>query len=658
MKIRLLTLIALALLNFACSVNKLITEANESFDRQEYFAAAEKIKIVGQKVKDKSQKSNLNFKLAESYRELGNYSAASIGYKNALRSGYQDSTISLRYADALRGAGKPDEAKLIYEARLKKDPKNKRTANGLESIRRFQQWQEIPELYMIENLKNVNSTANDQIVQILPYLPPTICIRSSREIPSEKAINPVTGQKYSGFFTSTLDSNKQKWSIPILLKEPNSLNSPSEELALNFDPNSKLIVFERTLIQPQKPAICKLFFILKKDGQWTLPSPIPFTNDNADYSNPMITEDGKTLWFASNRSGGNGGFDLWKSVITSSTEFTDPENAGNEINTSGNEICPFQKSNEFIYFSSDFHPGIGGYDIFQAQRNNGIWQIEQLPPPINSCGDDLSIQFYGNSEKGFFTSNRKGSRGLDIYSFYLPPKLFQCFGKIHDSETDSILPEVNVRIVGSDGSSQTIRSVNGRFQADLKPENDYAIVVFANGYLNAQAKLSTRGLHEPKEFEVDIKSIPTNKPIRIDNINYESGKWDLLPEAKSSLDKLVDLLKLNPEAVIEISAHTDDLGEKKFNQELSVKRAASVTSYLREKGISDKNLNSSGFGDSMPLIVTRKLAMKYDFIHEGEALNPSTIENLADDNLKEIARGLNRRTEFKVLQAGKLPDLK
>lgn len=659
MKIKfLIVLIAFTLLASSCSVSKLISEADNSFSRKEYFMASEKYRLANQKVKDKSQKPSLYYNLAESYRQLGNYTKATIWYKNAIRSGYKDSSVELIYADALRGAGKPDEAKSIYEAELKKDPKNKWASNGLESVRLIQEWKEVPELYQIGNMKSVNSVSNDQVVQILPVIDQTICLRSSREDIPNKKINPVTGQKYADFFTSSFDSIKQKWSVPTLMKEPNTLNSPDEEEFLNFDQTSKLIVFAKAVPQVGKPATSQLFFLQKKDGQWTSPTPVSFIADGADYSSSMITEDGKTLWFASNRSGGKGGFDIWESSISEPGVFSEPENAGDEINTSGNEVYPYQKPNGFFYFSSDFHPGLGGFDIFQAQKNSGKWQIEQLPPPVNSPGDDLSIQFYGNREKGFFSSNRKGSRGIDVYSFYLPPKLFQCFGKIHDSETDSILPDVNIRIVGSDGSSQKIRSVNGRFQADLNPESDYAIVVFANGYLNAQAKLSTRGLRQAKEFEVNIKSIPTNKPIRIDNINYESGKWELLPQAKSSLDKLVDLLKLNPEAIIEISAHTDDLGNEEFNLELSGKRAASVVQYLNEKGISDKNLKARGYGESMPLKVNRKLAKQYEFLHEGEQLNATIIEKLESENLKEIVRGLNRRTEFRVLRVGSVPDFK
>lgn len=658
MKIKTLLFFAVTILSSACSVNKLVSDANNSFVRKEFYTASEKYRSVNYKIKDRSQKAIIYFNMAESYRQLGEYSKAAIWYKNAKRLGYKDSNLELLYADALRGAGKPDEAKAIYESENQKDPKRKWASNGLESIRQIQEWKELQELYLIENLKPVNSFSNDLMVQIIPEKEQSICLRSSRETVPDKKINPATGQKYAGFFTSGFDSIKQKWKDPELIKTPASLNSPEEEEFMNFDPSMQLIVFARTIEQPQKPAVSQLFFILKKDGQWQNPVPVVFSTDGFDYADPMITKDGKTLWFSSNRTSGAGNFDIWSSKISADGIFSEPENAGNEINTAGNEIFPFQKPNGFMYFSSDFHPGIGGYDIFQAQMIDNKWKINPLPPPINSAGDDLSIQFFGNREKGFFSSNRKGSKGLDIYSFFLPPTLFQCFGHIRDSETDSILPDVNIRVVGSDGSSQKIRSVNGQFQASLNPGNDYAIVVFANGYLNAQAKISTRNLNQAKEFEVDIKPVPTNRPIRMDNINYEIGKWEILPQSKNALEKLINLLKLNPEAIIEISSHTDDIGDDKFNQELSEKRASSVVKYLIENGIQAKNLKAKGSGESNPLKVTGKISKQYNFLQEGELLNSATIEKLNNEKLKEITRSLNRRTEFKVLQPASNSDSK
>ena len=113
MKIKILILIAAVFLGSSSSLNKLISDANNSFIRKEYFAASEKYKLANQKVKDKSQKSSIYYNLAESYRFMGDYTKAAIWYKNAIRSGHLDSTAQLRYADASRGAGKPEMAQPI-----------------------------------------------------------------------------------------------------------------------------------------------------------------------------------------------------------------------------------------------------------------------------------------------------------------------------------------------------------------------------------------------------------------------------------------------------------------------------------------------------------------------------------------------------------------
>src|SRR5664280_600805 len=105
MKIKFPVLILVMILNTACSVNKLISEANSSFSRKEYFMASEKLKLVNQKVKDKTLKPTLYFNLAESYRQMGDYTKAAIWYRNSIRSGNKDANIELLYADALRGAG-------------------------------------------------------------------------------------------------------------------------------------------------------------------------------------------------------------------------------------------------------------------------------------------------------------------------------------------------------------------------------------------------------------------------------------------------------------------------------------------------------------------------------------------------------------------------
>jgi peptidoglycan-associated lipoprotein len=345
MYIRIPIIASLIFIISSCSVNRLVTDANTSFSKHEYFAASEKYKVAQQKIKDSSKKSSVYFNMAESYQKLGDYAKAATWYKSALRTGYKDSTLELRYADALRGSGKPELALPVYETVRKSDPRNKWAINGAESVNLISKWKKTPELYIVENLKSINSIQHDVVSQIVPDSEKSIILRSSRENPGEKKVNPATGQKFSSFYTATFDTLKKKWSPPLLLSEPATANSPEEEIDINISTNKKLIVFARLVQQPLKPAISQLFCMQKNNEEWSTPEIIQFCTEEADFTHPMLTEDGKTLWFASNKTGGNGGFDIWKSTISSSGTFSEPENAGPEINTPGNEIFPFEKPN-------------------------------------------------------------------------------------------------------------------------------------------------------------------------------------------------------------------------------------------------------------------------------------------------------------------------
>jgi len=157
------------------------------------------------------------------------------------------------------------------------------------------------------------------------------------------------------------------------------------------------------------------------------------------------------------------------------------------------------------------------------------------------------------------------------------------------------------------------------------------------------------GLTDSKDFRVDLYLTPTDAPIKLENINYEFGKWDLLPGSIAALDSLAEILALNPTITIELMAHTDHVGSEQFNFELSQKRAQSVVDYLIQKGVNPKRLVAKGYGETWPKTVTRQLAEQYNFLKRGDELTEAFINKLATPEQKEIAQGINRRTEFRVL---------
>jgi peptidoglycan-associated lipoprotein len=182
----------------------------------------------------------------------------------------------------------------------------------------------------------------------------------------------------------------------------------------------------------------------------------------------------------------------------------------------------------------------------------------------------------------------------------------------------------------------------------LKPETEYIFAAYKDGFLRDKATANTIGLDDSKDFRFEMYLTPTDAPIKVDNINYEFGSWELLESSKMALDTLIQILVFNPTITIELMAHTDHVGSNEFNFDLSQKRAQSVVDYLIEKGINPDRLVAKGYGETWPKTVTRNMAKEYDFLKRNDELTEEFIMALPKEQ-QEIAQSLNRRTEFRVL---------
>ena len=169
------------------------------------------------------------------------------------------------------------------------------------------------------------------------------------------------------------------------------------------------------------------------------------------------------------------------------------------------------------------------------------------------------------------------------------------------------------------------------------------------GHLNSSKSLSTLKEKDSKVFKNDFKLPSISKPVKMENIFYEFGQWNLTPESQKELDNLVKLLNDNPNITIELSAHTDSVGTAESNMELSQKRANTAVEYLIGKGIAKDRLVPKGYGESQPVAVDAFLAKRYGFLKEGDILTPDFIASLPAD-YQAICNQINRRTEFRVLR--------
>lgn len=649
---------ALFTLNVQAQKDHLVV-ANLAYEAKEYYSAINLFKKAYAKEKEKANKAEIIYRLAECYRFVNDSKQAETWYRKAASIKYPEPLVQLYLADAMKANGKYDEAIAEYEKYAEMVPSDPRGKNGAESCALAQKWVDNPTRYTVENEVQLNGKEMDFAPAWASEDQKTIYFTSSRSNAAGGDIDGWTGQGFTDIFEATLD-NKGKWSKPKPL--PATINSVYNEGACVYNADFTQLIFTRCGVQKKKTMGCELYSSKKDGNNWSEPELLPFFPlDEGDDStqitvgHPALSKDGKTLVFAADVVGGKGGRDLWASKFDEEKKrWGKPVNLAS-VNTPGNEMYPFIHNDGTLYFASDGHMGMGGLDIFMADPQGDSWvNVTNLRAPINSSADDFAIIFEKEQEKGYFTSNRPEGKGSDdIYSFMLPALKFTLSGTVIDYKTRQPIKDAVVSIVGTDGSSLEVTTdKQGKYVFDLAPATSYVITAGKKDfYLNKTGKTTSVGFEEDKDLVADFELDPINRVIDLPNIFYDLAKWDLRPESKVALDGLIETLNDNPTIVIELGSHTDTRGSDSNNLSLSQKRAQSVVDYLIENGIDSDRLVAKGYGETTPKV----LEFDSGSFKAGSVINDAFVNRQPTNDLKEEAHQLNRRTEFKVLRSDYVP---
>ncbi|HZL11405.1 MAG TPA: OmpA family protein [Prolixibacteraceae bacterium] len=438
------------------------------------------------------------------------------------------------------------------------------------------------------------------------------------------------------FYTSHLENNIWQPCEAI-----STINTIDNEGAQTISADGKLLFFTACARNDSKGS-CDIYFSRNKAGIWSAPQnagePV---NSPSWESMPSISANGKTIYFVSNRKGGKGGMDIWKCNLLEFSEWGTPiwgypVNLGDSVNTPGNEMSPFiHADGKTIYFASDYWPGMGGFDIFYCrQKNDSVWSRPQnIGYPINSYKNEQGLVVDASGEKAYYSSDRPGSKGMDIYSFELypdarPAPVSYIKGKVVDEDTGAPLC-AKVELIDLQNPKSVITSEScggvGEFLMCLPLGSEYAFNVSKEGYLfyseNFQLK-EKKEIIDPYILEIKMKKIKIGGSVVLRNIFFSTGSYELLSESKIELQELTDFLNLNRILIIEIGGHTDDVGSAAYNQELSESRAKEVYKYLIGIGIPENRMKYNGYGLSVPVC----------------------------PNDTPEGRALNRRTEFKIIK--------
>lgn len=628
-----------------CGGAKLST-ANEQLARGEYSDAEKTYRKIYNKLTKKEERplrGEVAAKMAECHRRLSQFQRAAAAYQNAIRYEWPDTMAYLRLAEMLHASGQYGQAVKAYEEYLSMRPESAEAKNGLAGAQVAAKKAGATR-YVVRKSDLFNSPRSDFGPMFVPGETDRLYFATTRE----KVNGPrseITGMKKGDIWMSSKDE-KGLWQRP----EPveGELNTDMDEGIISFAPDGNLMYLTRARREPNSSTTVEIFTSQRSDAKWSAPVKFEITGDTLSaMGHPAVSPDGQWLYFSSDMPGGSGGRDIWRINLTQ--KIGSLENLGEWINTPGNEMFPYVRTDSVLYFASDGHPGYGGLDLFRAElKPSGGWAVTNMGTPINSASDDFGITF-GEGESGFFTSNRNDARGYDaIYSFELPELKIMISGWVLDKDEEPV-PNAVIRIVGNDGSNQKqVARDDGSFSFPLERGVSYVMLAGAKGYLNARQEFTSDTAEEDAEYGVDFILASITKPVVIDNIFYDFDKATLRPESKEALDEMVQVLRDNPNVTIEMASHTDRKGTDEYNIDLSSRRAKSVIDYLISQGIAPDRLQSQGYGESRPKTITKKLAREYPQFNEGDVLTEKYILALDEEN-QEIADQINRRTEFQVL---------
>lgn len=380
------------------------------------------------------------------------------------------------------------------------------------------------------------------------------------------------------------------------------------------------------------------------DNTWGSPKPLP-GNINSEYEEKSATlsRDQKTIYFSSNRPGGFGGIDIYKATKDSKGNWGTVKNLGPSINTEANDDAPFiDYDDKTLYFSSESHKGMGGYDIFKSVMDaKGAWsQPENMGYPINTPDNDIFYVHTKDGKRGYYSSVREDALGYeDIYIVTVPDKNEE---PVTEAPKRKIPLKYLVRIVDS-GSKKSMEAkvklqgasdnvivgssspVSGVYEFRVSDAKDYKLSVEAEGFMFVNETITLEGSAEQEKVmmkTIELKKLEVGLVTVLRNIYFEFNKATFKQESYGELNKLERMLQQNTAMKVEIGGHTDIIGTKGYNKLLSQKRAEAVKDYLTQKGIDSRRITAVGYGASKPL---------------------------ASNDDEEDGRELNRRVEFKVL---------
>jgi outer membrane protein OmpA-like peptidoglycan-associated protein len=497
--------------------------------------------------------------------------------------------------------------------------------------------------------QNLGEIVNTEFPEYAPIMSPDLSylIFTSRRSGSTGEKKDLTGQFFEDLYIADYNGQNETFSNVRPLSGGVNTTGHEASISISWDGNTLFIYRD-------DKGDGNIYMSTKENGEWTTAVKLSAPVNSKHYENhAFLSPDGATLYFVSNRPGGFGGKDIWSCKRLGENKWGDPINLGSKINTPYNEDSPTMLSDGVsLYFSSEGHENMGGYDVFVSIMENGQWSTPiNLCYPINTTGDDIFFVPTLDGHKGYFATNRPDGFGnLDIYQIIVTEPMDMMAtvkGYIRDTTNNSIIL-ANIDVYDLTNDQPIVKTSNnrtdGEFIFTVPVGRSYEITiqtssgqVIVDRFDVPDQKAQQLSFFKPyylvsQEHFVQLDTLIKNVNVGqrmgdrfvLRNVHFDFDKYTLRPESEKELNELVQFLNDNPQIKIELLGHTDNRGSESYNQKLSENRAMAVVAYLIDHGISADRLRFHGFGFNQPIA----------------------------SNETDMGRQLNRRVEFRIVGTG------
>jgi len=584
-------------------------KADKHFNKFEFVdAAADYLKLV----EDGKADTYVYSQLAESYYNVFNTVEAEKWYAKSLETA-TDPEMVYNYSQMLKANGKYEESNVQLAKFASMRPADNRATAFRDNPNYLPKILEKGKKFNVQNL-SINSEVSDFGGTLKNG---KLYITSARNDRNSRKTYGWSTEAFLDIYTAVVNDDGE-FQMPSIIED--NINTKYHEGTVSFSPDGNTMYFSRESFYDKiyekdpstkyKISVLHLYKSINQEGQWSEAEPLSLNGENYSVKNPSVSADGKTLYFASDKIGGYGNFDVYSAPIDENGSVGEATNLGQKVNTEGQEMFPFISTSNTLYFSSNGHLGLGGLDVFFTKIIDGkAGPVRNIGIPVNGNADDFAFSFNEETEKGFVSSNREGGMGSDdIYAIKKLQPICDVLMTltVRDSKTGLILDGASVSIQDSEGNifGTKISNFEGIVEYIIECDIDTKLVGSKIDYESGSTLVAGTSEEEisAELLLTPIEEIILANKVILNPIYFDFDKSNITAQAAFELDKLVQLMTKYKSIVISAESHTDSRGSASYNLSLSERRALTTAQYVISEGIDATRITGSGKGETIPSI--------------------------------------------------------